>query len=497
MKTRNSLRIVSALLVLLMFIPGLISCSGDTSSSNVPDAGNDTTVLTDTAPAETTVSPYDDEVPELDFDGYNFKILSPIGTFFHGELTASEQTGEVLNDALYNYSREIESRFNIVITEEMTTAGQPMQDRITNFVTAGDDAFDLATIADFRALNMALEGVILNLTEFDYIDLTKAYWTKTLNDALSIDNKLFFAFGDLAISSFDYTHVLLFNSDMINSYGLENPQQLVLDGKFTYDKFLEMGLAVTSDVNGNGVQDDGDIYGMLSTPKQTISSLWVAAGARSVKKDENDIPYFSLPDDKYFAQVFDRIFEITWDSGMWYRMSSNSTTYFNDFHQFENSEALFTDHTFYSVGLLRDMEDDFGVTLYPKWDEKQERYYSRCESGAPVLIVPATAADTSRTGAIIEAMASASSKSVIPAYYETTLKQKYTRDELSSQMFDMVMETRSYDLGDTIWTTSIRDKFLVPMMTNNDRTLASTVEKNRTEVENTINKAISFFKDLG
>jgi len=496
MKKLNFLRIVSLLTALLIFLPVLAACSDNTSDPANTQNGGETTAPTDTAPAETTVSPYDDEVPELDFDGYNFKILSPIGTFFHGELTAAEQTGEVLNDALYNYSREIESRFNIVITEEMTKAGQPMQDRITNFVTAGDDAFDLATIADFRALNMALDGVILNLTEFDYIDLSKAYWTKTLNDALSIDNKLFFAFGDLAISSFDYTHVLLFNSDMVKSYGLDNPQQLVLDGKFTYDKFLEMGLAVTSDVNGNGAQDDGDIYGLLSTPKQTLPSLWISAGARSVKKDANDIPYFSLPDDKYFAQVFDRIFEITWDSGMWYQMKKNDSTYFNDYHQFENGEALFTDRTFYSVGLLRDMEDDFGVTLYPKWDESQEEYYSRCESGAPVLIVPATASDTSRTGAIVEAMASASSKTVIPAYYETTLKQKYTRDELSSVMFDMIMETRSYDMGDTIWTAHVRDKFFVNMMAYNNRNLSSTIEMHRANVEKVIADAVEFFDNL-
>nr|MBQ4319010.1 hypothetical protein [Clostridia bacterium] len=148
------------------------------------------------------------------------------------------------------------------------------------------------------------------------------------------------------------------------------------------------------------------------------------------------------------------------------------------------------------MGLLRDMEDDFGVTLYPKWDEAQDEYYSRLESGAPVLIVPATASDTSRTGAIIEAMSAASSKTVIPAYYETTLKQKYTRDELSSVMFDMIMETRSYDMGDTIWTAHIRDKFFVNMMTYNNRNLASTIEMHRANVEKVISDAVEFFSEL-
>jgi len=491
-------RLTALSLALLTALLAFTACS-DSSGGNDTGAGtaeqNDANSA-DTTTAEETVSPYEDEVPELDFEGYNFKILSPIGSYFHGEVTAAEQNGEVLNDALYEYCREVEERFNIKITEEMTDAGQPMQDRITNFVTAGDDAYDLSTIADFRALNMAMQGITLNFTQFDYIDLDKAYWTKSLNDALSIGNKLFFAFGDLAISSLDYTHVLLFNADMIKSYDLENPQQLVLDGKFTYDKFLEMGTAVTADVNGNGKQDDGDIYGLLSTPKQTLPSLWIAAGARTIKKNADDIPEYTLPNDEYFAQVFERIFEITWDSGMWYQMQTSSGTYFNDYKQFDNGEALFTDRTFFSVGMLRDMEDDFGVTLYPKWDEAQDEYYSRLESGAPVLIVPATASDTSRTGAIIEAMSAASSKTVISAYYETTLKQKYTRDELSSLMFDMVMETRSYDMGDTIWTAHVRDKFFVNMMAYNNRNLSSTIEMHRANVEKVIADAVEFFDNL-
>ena len=48
-------------------------------------------------------------------------------------------------------------------------------------------------------------------------------------------------------------------------------------------------------------------------------------------------------------------------------------------------------------------------------------------------------------GAVIEALSAESYRQVIPAYYDTALKVKYSRDDYSSQIIDLVRETSYTD----------------------------------------------------
>ena len=43
------------------------------------------------------------------------------------------------------------------------------------------------------------------------------------------------------------------NEKLIDDYSMESPMQLVLDGKWTLDKFLTMAQDISNDLDGNGV----------------------------------------------------------------------------------------------------------------------------------------------------------------------------------------------------------------------------------------------------
>ena len=55
--------------------------------------------------------------------------------------------------------------------------------------------------------------------------------------------------------------------------------------------------------------------------------------------------------------------------------------------------------------------------------------------------------DDARLSNILEAMCEASYRITRPAYYETALKEKGTRDEQSKQVLDMILDSRVYDLA--------------------------------------------------
>ena len=305
---------------------------------------------------------------------------------------------------------------------------------------------------------------------------------------------MYFAVGANNLTGYDYTHVLVFNKDMINDNKLDNPYELVDSGAWTFEKYESMVKGITQDVNGDSVMDGNDIYGYLSQPKAVLPAFWIAADVLSINKDENNYPVFTMPSDQKFISIFEQVYRMTWDNNSWF--SNQSRTNYDDLliNMFQNEQALFMDITFFYIASLRDMDADFGIIPYPKYDEEQENYYSRIE-GCELTCVPVTAGDLERTSIILEALACESYKSVVPAYYEIALKTKYTRDEDSSRMLDIIFENRIFDLGDTIWCTELRDGVFEGMFMNNDRALSSKFASMQTTMDEKLAKTIEAFTE--
>ena len=53
-----------------------------------------------------------------------------------------------------------------------------------------------------------------------------------------------------------------------------------------------------------------------------------------------------------------------------------------------------------------------------------------------------------KTGLILEALVYESRYTLLPAYYDINLKSKMARDEESSAMIDIILDSRLYDLGE-------------------------------------------------
>ena len=145
------------------------------------------------------------------------------------------------------------------------------------------------------------------------------------------------------------------------------------------------------------------------------------------------------------------------------------------------------DSSFHHVQQLRSMETDFGILPYPKYDEAQERYYSRVSYyNAP--IVPVTNNNLELTGALLEYFNYISSETVIPAYYDIVLKSKTSRDNESQAMLDLIFDSRVVDIGDTTLCADIRDGFVQTMFRTNDRNLASKLPSAQAKMDSFLSK---------
>ena len=65
-----------------------------------------------------------------------------------------------------------------------------------------------------------------------------------------------------------YTYGVFFNKRLAESYGWSDRTlyDLVYDGTWVIDDFIEMCAAIYEDVDGNGKQDDTDLYAYAASP---------------------------------------------------------------------------------------------------------------------------------------------------------------------------------------------------------------------------------------
>lgn len=482
---KSTIRFLTAILALSLTFGIGTSCGGD-----APVSGDTTTTV-----ATETADPNAPDIPDdLNFGDKTVNIFNFDSGSWNNQLVAESQNGEVLNDAIYAAQIAVEERLNVTLSEyrgEGDWSGAFSEAQ--KILAAGDDAYHIYFQVDRNALIMAQEGYLEPLQNMPYVDLDREYWAQSVNHDLSIAGNLYFSYGDFNLTGYECVNALLVNKSMITDFGLGNHYDMVLDGSWTLDVMNNNMLTVAQDLNGDNKYDDQDRYGITSHNKQVLPNFWIAAGLRSIEKNDEDLPVFALPGNEAFAVLYDRILSMMYDNPVYF----NSKVYpdYANNTLFINGQSLYNIVRIAFMRFYRDMDYDYAIIPYPKADKAQTDYYSRFEGGA-VNFTPKLCVDKELAGAVMEQMAYEYQKTVIPAYYDVVLKNKYTRDEKSVEMLDIIYENRICDLGDTIWSNAIRDGVFAGKFDRNDRNLQSTISSMTPKVENTISQAIEAFSTI-
>lgn len=472
----------AAFLATAMFLLACFSCaSGDANT------GAKETIAVQTE--ETTIdefAKYNDDLGEHNFDGETFTIAIYLNINTNNNIDTEAETGEVLNDAIYKRNRKIEERFNSKINQSTHEDGL-FAGFVRSSILAGDNAFHIANVRCSDGLYLWVEDLVLPIEKLPYINLEKPYWDRSLNKSLTINKTQYIALGHFNVATDDLTHALLFSKSMMRDLSLPDIYKLVRDGGWTFDEMNSMMAAAITDLNGDSLYDGADRWGYLAHPKEILPNFWIAAGEFAIAKDDADMPASGIEGERFF-DVFTKTFEMMWDSGAWFTKAKlDADIPYECIQMFADGQSLFLDSTFFVIGKIRGMETDFGIIPYPKFDEAQKDYVSRVEYYNPT-IVPANSNSLDITGVMLEALQSESAKSVRPAYYDIALKTKYTRDDESVEMLDLIFNTRVVDIGDTTLCGEIRDGFMAQMFSTNKRDLASRSKNMSVILKNLIRK---------
>ncbi len=426
----------------LLLLSALLSACGDAAQTSVETTAP---VVGDTAASveETTADPYASEraafasLPELDLGGAEFVIAAQAATgCSETEIYVEEADGEVVNDAIFMRNLAVNERFNC----EIRVNGCDVNKTVKTAVTAGDASYPLAFPSLSTAGLMARSGYLTDFCNMDVITLDSPWWDRGTAD-LNVDGKVFFMNGDVNLLDNDCTYLMFFNKKLISDYDLEEPYQLVRDGKWTLEVFSEMCQDISADIDGDGVMNENDRWGYVTTDKGP-NTFFYGSGLKFVYFDENNLPMLQ-PDLEKITSVLDKVVGIL---GRTHRVSFIPGHHTIGRTIFMEDRSLFYGEVLSYVGGLREMESEFGILPIPKYDEAQSAYYTYCESNSSTATIPNTGAQET-AALVLEAMAIQSYITVTPAYYDVAIQRKYSRDEDSIEMLDIALENRVYDMA--------------------------------------------------
>ncbi len=432
-----------ALLLLASLLTGCTSQNGDvktdTTDYSTSDATIDTSDLSD-AEKRKLVS---DDLETVDYGGREFNILSR--TDFTYEFD-QEQTGDVLDDAIYQRNRTVEERFGVTITVHdygTGTVGNVLE-LADKSIMAGDDEYQLLSAYSWLAATGSMNGLYYNWYDLDKINFEKPWWEKEFIEEAGIDGVTYIAIGDLSLLFSEVRQAIFFNKQIAEDIHMEDQYALVKSGEWTVDKLIELSASGADDLNGDGQMNEDDRWGFACNRWTHTVPFVYGAGLKTVQYDQNGLPSKLNQSEKLF-DVFDKVYKFINESGDAYICNNGKFSLPNE-SDFQSGKALFMTSWIGYAKELRNMDADFGILPYPKWDKEQENYYSFYLDRTDVFLMPITA-DVDFAGTVTEALAAESYKQVTPAFYEKTLYGKLIRDEESRDMLDIIFQNTVYDFA--------------------------------------------------
>jgi hypothetical protein len=232
---------------------------------------------------------------------------------------------------------------------------------------------------------------------------------------------------------------IFFNKNIAEDYGITGLYDLVFSGKWTFDRYAETAKGVYKDLNGNGIVDKEDLFGVTTSDYYDV---YFSAFEIPITVTEPD-GSLSLALGEKFYEAYERLREFSMDISSLPQAISNAgetVNYENDVLFFTQGQILFFGGLVRFSNYFRAMDDDYGILTVPKWDENQSNYYTTSHANYSLVSVPITVPSERHNmiGAVIEALAAEGYRKTTPAYFDSTLKNKYSRDEESLAVLDIL-----------------------------------------------------------
>ncbi len=368
----------------------------------------------------------------------------------HEEFISDQQSGEIVNDAIF--SRNIAIEYRIGIKQKFipclgnASNATVWQKYIITDVAAGMGEFDIAAGYSLSMASTSALGTFKNLLDprFNQLNLEHPWWISDLTREMTINDRLFFLSGDISLNAIYMMYACYVNQNMVKTLGLDHVPTLVKDGKWTYDKMIQMSSGVYSDLNDNKAKDLGDRFGYMTSGIHT-DPWFYGSGATMLENKNGTLQMSTSLNSDAAAMALDKAASLLWRSndGLYTTSTSHQIT------EFASGRLLFmTDY----IDATLDLEGSnvkYCVVPFPKYDINQAEYVTVMGNPSTLFSVSICNEDTEfpMLSAYLEVLASESYRELTPAIFERSFRINYTTQSEQKQMFDLIRDSICIDAG--------------------------------------------------
>ncbi len=389
---------------------------------------------------------------DLDFEGFEFNIMSAapggtISTWDGSDIESEEVTGNEVLDAVYYRNRLIEETYNCTISWVDAIDAASVK---TVLMAGNEEDASMLSRQLWETFDLIEAGYLCDLNDasFKHLDLSKDWYSQTLQRDITIGGKLYAVCGDMLFTDEVGMWITLFNKSLASKYMPDiNLYDEVRKGNWTIDMLNEYAALATTELVADDTWTYEDQWGYLAESYNVIA-LISAAGRRLAELTPDGGIKINVFDTD-FQEVFTKCFE-TVDKRYCLmvddiKASGNVWDTYNA--TFYEGRVLFMITSMYRSINFREMSTDFGILPLPKLNQDQENYYTWSTYNINVVSIPYTCSDPERTSAIMEALFEESSYKLQPAFSVNALRYQSTRDDDSIEMLDIIMDNTIYDIG--------------------------------------------------
>lgn len=483
---RKFIRILSGLLVCALLTACGSGADGqnETSADTSPDVSEEITEEVITA---------EKRLGKRDYGGAVYTILgreyAKLGNLPSIEFAVDEEDGDLINDTVYKRNRAVEELLNVKIVALQAPSGQSPS-LVEASQMAGDGAYNLVYQHVNEMSMLFQKGLLSDFNSMPDIDITQPWWNQLATESLTVNGRCYLQMNYIPFTGVLLSHCLYFNKAVAEDNQIDDLYSLVRENKWDFDTFAKIVKQVSYDLNGDGEYDENDGFGLLCSHGTSGAAFSVAMGTKALKIG-SDGGFELTIDSERNQSILEKIVSLTSDKSV-YLITDYSKE--NELAKmFAAGKSLFysgflTD----SYQFFRDMEDDFGLLPFPKYDSSDENYITTVTGGTGLLGIPKYVEDREMTGAVTEALAIESLNRVYPAIYETVFETKLLRDEDSLEMFDLIMNGLEIDFGRTFKYAEYTD-IMCDLVAAGDTSLASSAAKYVNAARNHYEKIIGLY----
>ena len=381
----------------------------------------------------------------VDFGGKIFtfeSILSRADWNCYEVAVVDEDASDSLSMAITRRNDTISELYNCGI-EQISNADGVLQNDFATEQCHIDIATGMASLGNLGTGNW------YNLRTIG-IDLSNPWWDQGFVKDLTVDGRLYAILGDFSLTSFDATWVLFFNKEVLDQNEKTRGTDLyalVDNNEWTIDKFAELVQKAKQD-DGDQVMATGtaDVFGYISSTFG-IRGLYFGAGAGYVTKTDDVAGNSSFTHgfNDHASLAAQAVIDIYADD------STKIAGYTVVGSQFTNGLTLFAPET---LDKARNWSDaglkNFGVLPHPVYSQEQLQtvgYKHNVDNHAIYYTIPKTINyDISIIANFLEVYGFHSRYIVYPEFLNL-YKYSWTNSEEDARMIDIIMTSRTYDLG--------------------------------------------------